>query len=113
MAGPRPVICERATICGNESPHVPIFAQRELEYAKCAGLEHLTVFSRLRSLVQRCTAGSDRELPYSKGRVQFACRILRCKTLVEMIVSREDDLGSGIVENRPDRLHGQCIAVWP
>src|SRR5688572_25627581 len=56
-------------------------------------------------------AGADYEPTYTAHEVEIALSVLRCETLVVVVMTREHDVRPGIIKRLPDRPHGWCVAV--
>ena len=61
--------------------------------------------------LRTCAARPDDEHSDPTCRVRLALRVLRCKTLVDMIVTPDDDIGAGFVERLKEAPHPRVVAV--
>src|SRR5215208_7069292 len=103
MAGGRACIRERLAGLRLEDPVVARLVQRQPEDAVGRLVPDLAVRSdgRERRVVR--PARADDELADAPGRVERAVRALRRESLVNVVVTGEDEVGVVVVEDLPQR----------
>src|SRR5262245_34825075 len=96
----------------NELPLVTFRLQRQLQHTVRAADRFAVRPDALRG-VEMSASRSDHELSKAATQIGPATGVLRPEALVEMIVAREHDLGTGLLQDGPDVAHHGVVAVRP
>ena len=112
MADPSPRISERLAIFRNELPVITPGVKGEFQYSERLSIPDFTVgLGCSDGPVRVFSAGASHELTNAVLPVRLSVRVLRCKTLVIMIVPVYDDLGSSLIKQIPQGLHQRIVSV--
>jgi len=84
----------------------------ELQHSKRVAISYLAVrLSGSHCPVRIFSTAANYELANAMLGVRFTARVLRCKTLVVMIVSVDDQIRTRVIERVPQRFHQEIVSV--
>ncbi len=95
----------------NEFPLVSAGEQRQLQDAERFEGVDFAIRANDSERTKILAAGSHDEFAYAAAGIGSAIRILRSEAFVIVVMSVDDYVGVGLVENVPQRFHKQVVAV--
>src|SRR4029450_1485673 len=95
----------------NELPVVPIAPERQLQHSPTSVVAYLAVGKRAGKVRELRPTGADRELANATRGIHDAVRILRREPFITVVVAVDHDVGAGLIQGPPHRLHVWIAAV--
>jgi hypothetical protein len=103
---------ERLALHGDEAPGVSLWVEGELQHAVGVVVVEFAVSDGILDLVVALATRAHHELADTAFGVRPPARVLRCETLVVVLVAGEDYVSPCLVEGLPERPYLGGAAVY-
>src|SRR5215831_3997768 len=94
-------------------PVIALCVESKFQHTKGVVVSHLALRLREAHLAMGVLAtATHHKLANTVLRIGLSLGVLRCKTLIVVIVAAYDDISSAMIERVPKRLHRRIIAMF-
>src|SRR5215475_12063472 len=113
MTASTPRISKCLASLGDKLPVIALRMESKFQHPKGVIVAHLALRLREAHLAMGVFASAtDHKLANTVRRIGLSLRVLRCKTLVVVVVAAYDDISTAMIERVPKRFHRRIIAMF-